>query len=236
MNMTAATTETNGARQARKGMARDRSGAPSDPGMRRCIVTRTKKQRENMLRFVVDPDGRVTSDVAMRLPGKGVWVLAKRDALAKAVETNRFKSAFKADVTTPQNLVDMTIGLMDRRIGELLGLARAAGQLAVGWEQAREFARKHPVGLVVVASDAAEASRRRLERMGNGAPVFDRMDAYALGSAMGRDRVVNSLIQKGKFAEMLAREAARREGLDEPKGPNGQRARKAAFDASDREG
>ena len=130
----------------------------------------------------------------------------------------------------------MTIGLMDRRIGELLGLARAAGQLAVGWEQAREFARKHPVGLVVVASDAAEASRRRLERMGNGAPVFDRMDAYALGSAMGRERVVNALISKGKFAEMLAREAARRDGLDEPKVPNGQRARKAAFDASDREG
>ena len=101
MNMTAATTDTNGARKARKGMAGDGGGAPSDPGMRRCIVTRTKKLREEMLRFVVDPDGRVTPDVAMRLPGRGVWVLPKRDALAKAVKTNRFKSAFKADVTTP---------------------------------------------------------------------------------------------------------------------------------------
>jgi predicted RNA-binding protein YlxR (DUF448 family) len=236
MNMTAATVETNGARQARKGMAGDSGGASSDPGMRRCIVTRSKKPREELLRFVVDPEGRVTPDVAMRLPGRGVWVLPKRDALAKAVKTGRFKSAFKADVSTPDDLVEMTTRLLDRRIGELLGLARAAGQLAVGWEQSREFSRKRPVGLVVVASDAAEASRRRLERMGDGAPVFARMDAEALGAAMGRERVVNALVSKGKFADMLAREAARRDGLDEPMGPNGQRKRNAAFDASKREG
>lgn len=241
MIATAAETAANSKRQPRKGAASHDARAThapgeDDPGMRRCIVTRSKKPREELLRFVVDPEGRVTPDVAARLPGRGVWVLPKRDALAKAVKTGRFKSAFKAEVTTPENLVEMTAGLLDRRIGELLGLARASSQLAVGWEQAREFARKHRVGLVVVASDAAEASRRRLERMGDGAPVFDRMDSYRLGSALGRERVVNALISKGKFSELLVREAARRDGLDEPKVPNGQRPRKAAFDASKREG
>ena len=173
----------------------------------------------------------------MRLPGRGVWVLPKRDALAKAVKTNRFKSAFKADVTTPENLVDMTIGLMDRRIGELLGSGPCRWAIG-GWLGAGAGVRAEASGGAGRCGirRCRGVSARRLEGMGNGAPVFDRMDAYALGSAMGRERVVNALISKGKFAEMLAREAARRDGLDEPKVPNGQRARKAAFDASDREG
>ncbi len=115
----------------------------------------------------------------------------------------------------PDDLIEQTAALLDRRLAELLGLARSAGQVAAGWEQAQQFARKHAVGLVVVASDAAPASRRKLIGLAPGAPVMDMMDAVALGRALGRDRVVNALVMRGKFAEQLHREAARRSGLDD---------------------
>jgi len=184
-----------------------------DAGFRRCIVTRSKRQREDLLRFVVDPEGRVTPDVAGRLPGRGVWVTPSRPILEKAISAGRFKAGFKADVETPADLVETTAALLDRRLLELFGLARSAGAIAAGWEKAREFARRHAVGLVIVASDAAPGARRKLLALAPDAPVFDSFDAATLGRALGRDQVVNALAAKGRFAAMLEREAARRRGL-----------------------
>ena len=186
-----------------------------DVGVRRCAVTRTKRPQAALLRFVVDPSGVVAPDVAGRLPGRGVWVTPDADILAKAIKTGRFKAGFKADVTVPRDLIADTRRLLDRRITELLGLARSAGTIMAGWEQVRDFARRRPVGLLIVASDAAPGSRRKLEGLAPNAPVLDMLDAATLGRALGRERVVNALAARGKFAEMLAQEAARRHGLDD---------------------
>ncbi len=186
-----------------------------DDGFRRCVVTRSKRPRVELLRFVLDPDGRVTPDIAERLPGRGVWVTPNHSILGKAV-AGRFKAGFKTDIDIPENLLEDTSVLLESRIIELLGLARGAGMVGIGWEQAREFARNQNVGAVVVASDAAPASRVRLERLARGVPVIDILSAASLGRAFGRDQVVNALVTRGKFSDMLLREAARRRGLTVP--------------------
>jgi len=187
--------------------------ATRDVGIRRCIVTRSKRPQAELLRFVVDPNGVVAPDVANRLPGRGVWVSPDRKILAKAIAAGRFRAGFKADVTVPDGLLAETERLLERRIAELLGLARSAGRVGAGWEQAREFARRRQVGLIVVASDAAPASRRRLMGLAPEAPVMDVLDAASLGAALGRDQVVNAVVSRGRFADMLALEATRRRGL-----------------------
>jgi len=186
-----------------------------DDGQRRCVVTRSKRPRAELLRYVLDPEGRVTPDVAERLPGRGVWVTPDHTIFCKAV-AGRFKAGFKADINIPSSLLDDTICLLDDRILGLLGMARGAGQVGIGWEQAREFARNRVIGAVVVASDAAPASRIRLERLARGVPVIDILSASNLGRAFGRDQVVNALVTRGKFSDMLLREAARRRGLSVP--------------------
>ena len=185
-----------------------------DTGFRRCIVTRSKKQREELLRFVVDPDGSVAPDIAQSLPGRGVWVMPDREILARAIKNGRFKAGFKSEVHTPENLIETTAALLDRRMIELLGLARGAGQIGAGWEQSQQFSRKHAVGAVLVASDASEGSRRKLMGLARNAPVLDMFDAVTLGCALGRERVVNALVARGRFAKLLLREAARRRGLN----------------------
>ena len=207
--------------------------AAGGQALRRCVVTRAKRPQAELLRFVVDPEGVVTPDVANRLPGRGVWVTPDRAILGKAIKAGRFRAGFKADVQTPPSLLADTERLLERRLVELLGLARGAGQAAAGWEQAREFARRHPIGLGAVASDAAPGAKRRLLGLASGAPVVDMLDGATLGRAFGREHVVHALVMRGRIADMLALEAARRRGLLETM-EDGAAARTPHGEGSDR--
>ena len=40
---------------------------------RRCVATGASGPTEDLIRFVADPDGVLTPDLAERLPGRGVW-------------------------------------------------------------------------------------------------------------------------------------------------------------------
>ena len=45
---------------------------------RMCIVTRERGEPEDLVRFVRAPDGAVVPDIRCELPGRGVWVTARR--------------------------------------------------------------------------------------------------------------------------------------------------------------
>ena len=61
-------------------------GARADARERRDIVSGEIMPDNRLFRFVADPDGQVVPDVAAKLPGRGLWVEASRDAVNKAVE------------------------------------------------------------------------------------------------------------------------------------------------------
>ncbi|MGA1268999.1 MAG: DUF448 domain-containing protein, partial [Gemmobacter sp.] len=65
-------------------MGRGGSDKMRDEPERRCIVTGESAPKAGLLRFVVGPDERVVPDLAGRLPGRGIYVSASRDALAQA--------------------------------------------------------------------------------------------------------------------------------------------------------
>ena len=68
---------------------------PELSGLRRCIVTRQALEKPAMIRFVLDPDGRVVPDLKEKLPGRGLWVTADRAILAQAAAKNAFAKAAK---------------------------------------------------------------------------------------------------------------------------------------------
>ena len=61
-----------------------------------------------MIRFVVGPDGEAVPDLKNKLPGRGIWVTASRDALGEAVKKRAFARGFKRDVRVPADLVERT--------------------------------------------------------------------------------------------------------------------------------
>src|SRR5262245_20577431 len=86
----------------------------TSPTLRRCIVTRQALEKPAMIRFVIDPEGRVTPDLKERLPGRGLWVTATREALDQAVARHAFSKAAKQSVKAAPDLADRVVELAKR--------------------------------------------------------------------------------------------------------------------------
>src|SRR6516164_151224 len=76
---------------------------------RMCIVTREVRPVAELIRFVAGPDGLVP-DLKRRLPGRGVWVSARRSDVETAVKRRAFQKSLRADVKVPSGLAEMVDG------------------------------------------------------------------------------------------------------------------------------
>ncbi len=190
--------------------------ALASPSLRRCIVTRQALEKPAMIRFVIDPDGRVTPDLKERLPGRGLWVTADRAILAEAVTKNAFAKAAKRSVRVGPELVERVAELAKREVAELLGLAKKSGQLTAGFEKVDAALRAGRVGLLVAASDGAEDGRGKLARIaGSGVEICAPLNAAELGQALGRDHAVHAAIRPGGIADRILVASRRLAGLTE---------------------
>jgi hypothetical protein len=206
---------------------------PETGPLRQCIVTRERLPKERMIRFVIGPDHQLVPDLAARLPGRGMWLSASGDVvelpraqedgqgkekrgggLAERRLTRAFSRAARGPVSVPPDLSAILQAALVRRITELLGLTRRAGQAVAGFEKAREYLRTSPSRLVLQASDGSVAERARfLSGAAADTMVFDPLPGAVLGRIFGRDHVVHVAVAPGKLAESLAIEASRLAGL-----------------------
>ena len=214
---------------------------PETGPMRRCVVTRERLPKEAMFRFVVGPDRRLIPDLAGKLPGRGIWLSASGDVIKGAdviksaggtrpngmspggVHPGATKGrelvraiarAARGPVQIAPNLPVVLEAALIRRIGDLLGLARRAGQAIAGFEKARDWMRSHPVGLVLQAADGSEAERARFRSaVPNAISVLDPLTGAELGRVFGHDTVVHVALAPGRLAGSIAMEAGRLAGL-----------------------
>jgi uncharacterized protein len=122
---------------------------------RMCVATRTVQPVSDLLRFVVGPDGEAVADIKSKLPGRGLWVTATRDALVEAIKRKAFARGFKRDVRGTSDLVDRTERLLERAALDALAMAGKAGLVATGFGKT-ESALDH--GDVIALLHAAGAS------------------------------------------------------------------------------
>lgn len=191
---------------------RARGPEPDAAPRRRCFVTRRTADKAALVRFVVDPEGRVVPDVAGRLPGRGLWLSATRDVVNTAVAKGLFAKGFRAPVTVGDGLADEVERLLARRCLDLIGLARRAGRLDVGAEKVRAALAAGKAGALVVAADAG-ADARRLIAAAGALPVVACFSAAELGAALGRARAVYLALRKGRQAAQFVVEARRLDGF-----------------------
>ena len=166
-----------------------------------------------MIRFVLDPDGVVTPDLAERLPGRGIWVTARRDLVEKAVKKNLFARSAKRPARAPEDLADRLEEGLARRAIEALGLARKAGLATAGFEKVRARLKQGSVAALIEARDGSEQGRARLRPMAGEAPVLAGLTASELGLAFGRDSVIHAALDAGGAAERVVREVRRLDGF-----------------------
>lgn len=180
---------------------------------RRCIASRAPQTADAMIRFVVGPDAALVPDVAGRLPGRGMWVSAERQALAKAASRNLFAKAARARVVVAADLVAQVEAMLTCRCLDLVGLARRAGQLVAGHDQVAGWLRGGRAGLVLAAADGAPDGRRKIAALAGPLPVVAAFGRVELGRAIGRDEVVHVAIARGGVQRRLLSELRRLKGF-----------------------
>ena len=164
---------------------------------RRCIVTGSVRPIAELLRFVVDPAGRIVPDLAHRLPGRGLWLTARRDIVAAAVSKRLFARAAKAPVAVEADIEDRIESLLARRCAELLGLARRAGLVRAGFVKVKAALAKGEVAVLVAAMDGAADGQAKLGAVASGTVLVACLRADELGAALGREHAVHVALKPG---------------------------------------
>jgi uncharacterized protein len=180
---------------------------------RLCIATRTVRPIDEMIRFVIGPDDVVVPDLQRRLPGRGVWVTAKRDVLASAVKRNAFAKGFKRPVSASPDLVTLTDQLLERASLGSLAMARKAGLIETGFARVEIAIAEGHIAALIHAADAAPDGVRKLAtaaRRHLGAavslPMVTAFSSSQLDLALGRSNVIHAALLRGAAGEaFLAR-------------------------------
>jgi predicted RNA-binding protein YlxR (DUF448 family) len=190
------------------------------PGANRlCAATGTVRPVAEMIRFVVGPDGAAVPDLKRRLPGRGIWVTATRQALQTAVGRNAFARGFKREVRVAPDLVDTTDWTLVRHALDALGIANKAGRVAIGFTKVELAIRGDDIVGVVHASGAAPVGMRKIvaalrRRLGNdvgSVPLVGLFPVAQLDLALGRPNVIHAALLAGPESESFLARARRLE-------------------------
>ena len=185
---------------------------------RRCITTGEVRPVENLVRFVVGPEGNIVPDIEAKLPGRGLWVTADGAILARAVAKNDFPKAAKAPVKVALDLVARVEKRLVGRMLSDLGLARRAGQLVMGFDNVtRALDTKPPPRVLVEASEGAADGRKKLAgsaaARGLRVETIDCLTRAELSLALGRENVIHAAVKPGPLAERLILDSVRLRGF-----------------------
>ena len=182
---------------------------------RTCIVTREICDPARLIRFVAGPDGSVVPDLKRKLPGRGVWVTARRDHVENAVGKSLFarglKTSAKADAELPGRVETL---LAEAALGAL-GLARKAGQCVTGSGKVDDAIRAEKAIGALHATDGAEDGLRKVKQAaiaaaggGAGIPVWRVFTTDEMSLALGAAHVIHAALIEGGAARKCARSIA----------------------------
>ena len=186
------------------------------PGTQRfCAATGIVRPVDEMMRFVVGPDGTAVPDLKRRLPGRGIWITATQQALRTAIARKAFARAFKRDVRLAPDLVETTERLIERAALDALAICHKAGKVAIGFANVdAALARARVRGLLHAAEAAPDGVRKlaaALHRRADATEiaVLDGFTSAQLGLALGRSNVIHAALLAGPESETFLARTAR---------------------------
>lgn len=187
--------------------------ALSEGPLRRCLVSGAVRPKPELLRCVVDPGGRLVPDIAGKLPGRGLWLTARRDIVALAVAKRLFARAARAPVTVEAGFEDRIEAQLAERCRDLLGLARRAGQGVAGFVKVKAALGAGDAAVLVAAIDGAADGRDKLAGLASRLPLVACLTCAELAQAFGREHVVHAVLKPGRLAGAFVAEAKRLAGF-----------------------
>ena len=170
---------------------------------RTCIVTRRERSPDEMIRFVLAPDGTATPDLRRKLPGRGVWVTATAANVAEAVKKRAFERGFKGKAKPPDGLVALIDRLLEAECLQGLSLANKAGLVVTGFAKVEAAIAAGDILAALHASDGGADGKRKIgqalkRRFGaTPPPELETFDSGQLDLALGRANVIHAALLAG---------------------------------------
>jgi predicted RNA-binding protein YlxR (DUF448 family)/ribosomal protein L30E len=189
----------------------------TDETVRACALTRVRRPREELIRFVLSPDGEVVPDLKERLPGRGVWVTAAHDVVADAAKRNVFARGLKAEARVPHDLAEKVDRLLVEAALGALAMANKAGEAVFGMAKIEEALHRGRAKALIHASEAAPDGCRKLDAKfqavsgPNAPPPVRLFTSDELGLASGRANVIHAAVIQGGAARKFLAGASRLE-------------------------
>lgn len=175
--------------------------------MRMCAVSREVRPIDELIRFVVSPEGQLVPDLKRKLPGRGMWVTASRRVVAEAVRRHQFSKAFKRELRISPTLPADIEALLVRSVTEALGIAAKARQIVAGFGKVESALKEGTVEVLIHASDGAADGIRKLDTLarqndGNRGvrppiPVVTALKSAELDLALTRSNVIHAALLAG---------------------------------------
>ncbi|NEX48045.1 RNA-binding protein [Pseudotabrizicola algicola] len=184
-----------------------------DEPERKCIVSGESQPKAGLIRFVLGPEDEIVPDILARLPGRGIYVAADREALAKAVKKNLFSRAARRPVKVRDDLPEMIEQLLVQRLIDLISLGRKAGDAICGYEKVKDWLIKGQARTLIQASDGSERGKEKLRPPNGPESLISCLTAGEMGLAFSRERAIHAALAAGGLNNRVVEEAARLVGL-----------------------
>jgi predicted RNA-binding protein YlxR (DUF448 family) len=182
---------------------------------RMCALMREVKPVDELIRFVLSPDGEVVPDVKRKLPGRGLWITATRAAVAEAAKRNLFARGFKKrELRASADLAATTERVLERSALDALAIAGKAGQVVTGAAKVEAaLVRDDLIALIHAAEASADGKRklnaalqRKKAEKQRETTIIETFAGEQLDLALNRPNVVHAALLAGPGAEtFLAR-------------------------------
>lgn len=189
-----------------------RENLQDDPE-RKCIVTGEVQPKAGLVRFCLGPDDLVVPDILGRLPGRGFYVSADRDAIGKAAKKGLFARAARQPVKVPEDLADLVEDLLLQRVTGLISMARKANGAVMGYEKVKDWLASGRARVLVQASDGSERGKTKLRPPEGEGRFIGCLTAGEIGLAFGRERAIHVALAAGGLTSRVVEEAARLSAL-----------------------
>ena len=132
-------------------------------GLTPCLGGGGVSPRQQMLRFVAGPDGKIYLDLNNDLPGHGAYVRPGLSFFEKALASKALENALGAKWDgTAEDMLAMATKLVDRQILNTLGLLKKAGQVTTGADMVVEALFQDKIQYVLLAADSAENTVKKM--------------------------------------------------------------------------
>lgn len=180
---------------------------------RKCIVTGESQPKAGLIRFCLSPEGMMVPDVLGRLPGRGIYVTASREALDKAIAKGLFARAAKQPVTLAPDMLALIEAQLARRVTDYISMARKAGEAVCGFEKVKDWLNKDRAAILIQASDGSERGKEKLFPPEGEGSLIGCLTSGELGLAFGRERAIHAALAAGRLTTRVVEEAARLSGV-----------------------